>query len=187
MTTGGYSFPSADLPEIVSVVQDWGLQDVHQSQIAACDVQVIQSIYALALERVTGITTAALDQATEKSLLPIDEYPVRDWFSHFSGLSLMYVHHGQDICVGGISMNFLLYHMYMQFKFLCFRMIPIDNLQPTHSWCFTARGLLSQRPGPTRESSHSEQSFRYYQLRQVYGRADRFCRFPPGQFIPSIS
>ena len=72
----GYSFPTADLPEIVSVVRDWGLQDVHQSQIAACDPQIIQTIYSVALERVTGISPTALDQAVERSTVTLQENSV---------------------------------------------------------------------------------------------------------------
>jgi Nuf2 family len=76
MATGGFSFPVASLPEVISVVHEWGLDDVQQSQIAACDPTVIQRIYAVAVQRVTGISLETLDYKTEQLVSGLDEYGV---------------------------------------------------------------------------------------------------------------
>src|ERR1700742_1204603 len=73
----GYSFPSISIPEIVSVVREWGMQDVQQAQLAHCDSQTIQQIYAVALQRATGITLDALDVVTESLVSGLDEHGVR--------------------------------------------------------------------------------------------------------------
>lgn len=74
--SGGFSFPVASLTEIVSVVHEWGLDDVQQTQISGCDPMVIQRIYAVAVQRVTGISLETLDNKTEQLVTGLDEYGV---------------------------------------------------------------------------------------------------------------
>ena len=77
---GGFSFPVASLSEVIGVVHEWGLEDVQQSQIAGCDPMVIQRIYAVAVQRVTGISLETLDDQTEQLLSSLDEYGVSNGF-----------------------------------------------------------------------------------------------------------
>lgn len=74
----GFSFPVASLTEILSVVHEWGLDDVQQSQISNCDPLTIQRIYAAAVNRVTGISLDVLDEKTKQLATQLKEDVVND-------------------------------------------------------------------------------------------------------------
>jgi hypothetical protein len=74
---GGFSFPVASKEEIISVVHEWGLEDVQLVHISGCDPSVIQRIYAVAVQRVTGISLETLDGKTEELVSGLEDYGVR--------------------------------------------------------------------------------------------------------------
>ena len=107
---GGFSFPVATKEEIIAVVHEWGLEDVQMAHISGCDPMVIQRIYAVAVQRVTGISFETLDSKTEELASGLDEYGVRiitDLCDALTYTSTCL----QDICPGGISLSLLLYHV----------------------------------------------------------------------------
>ncbi len=65
-----------DWPEVVTVIREWGLPDLQQSQVASCDPQIIQAVYSTILQRVTGITLDKLDNKTDSLVDELGEHAV---------------------------------------------------------------------------------------------------------------
>lgn len=70
----GFWFPSMRISEITLALEEWGLR-VTEDQIQRPTSDVVQAIYVLFLQQVTGITPEALEGPVNRAVAGIDEHP----------------------------------------------------------------------------------------------------------------
>jgi Nuf2 family len=73
-----FSYPNVELQEIALVVHSWGypIAEDDLRPPKGLKPEVVQMVYACAIQKLTGLTIAELDQSAERSLAVIEEWQV---------------------------------------------------------------------------------------------------------------
>ncbi|THH11642.1 hypothetical protein EW145_g515 [Phellinidium pouzarii] len=89
----GFWFPSMKIGEIVRALEEWGLR-VSDDQIQKPTGDIVQAIYVLFVQQVTGITPEALEQPVNRAIAVIEEHP--ELYTNSLNLNLV-LHHVQRL------------------------------------------------------------------------------------------
>lgn len=73
-----FSYPNVELQEIALVVHSWGypITEDDLRPPKGLKPEVVQMVYACAIQKLTGLTIGELEQSAERSLAVIDEWQV---------------------------------------------------------------------------------------------------------------
>lgn len=71
----GFWFPSMKISEIARALEEWGLR-VSEDQIHKPTGEVVQAIYIVFLQQVTGINPESLEEPVNRAISVIEEHPV---------------------------------------------------------------------------------------------------------------
>lgn len=85
----GFWFPSMKIGEITRALEEWGLR-ISEDQIQRPTSDVVQAIYILFVQQVTGITPGALEEPVGRASTAIDEFP--ELYTNSLNLNLV-LHH----------------------------------------------------------------------------------------------
>ncbi|KAH8114618.1 Nuf2 family-domain-containing protein [Phellopilus nigrolimitatus] len=89
----GFWFPSMKIVEIVVALKEWGLH-VSEDQIQRPTADVVQAIYVLFLQQITGITPESLQEPVNRAVAVIGEHP--ELYTASLNLNLV-LHHTQRL------------------------------------------------------------------------------------------
>ena len=64
-----------NIPDITQALDDWGLR-VSEDQIKKPTGEVVQSIYMVVLQQLTGISRDVLQEPVNRALGAVDDFPV---------------------------------------------------------------------------------------------------------------
>ena len=85
-----FSYPNVELQEIALVVHSWGypITEDDLRPPKGLKPEVVQMVYACAIQKLTGLTIAELEKSAERSLAVIDEWQV-NLFNYMQKSSLI--------------------------------------------------------------------------------------------------
>ncbi|KAI5122463.1 hypothetical protein M0805_008774 [Coniferiporia weirii] len=105
----GFWFPSMKVGEIARALEEWGLR-VSEDQIQKPNGDIVQAIYVLFVQQVTGITPESLEEPVDRAVAVIDEHP--ELYTSSLNLNLV-LHHMQrlahaarvqDLCIRDLTL-----------------------------------------------------------------------------------
>ncbi|KLO15739.1 hypothetical protein SCHPADRAFT_849077 [Schizopora paradoxa] len=82
-------FPSMNIPDITQALDDWGLR-VSEDQIKKPTGEVVQSIYMVVLQQLTGISRDVLQEPVNRALGAVDDFP--ELYQNSLNLNLLLTH-----------------------------------------------------------------------------------------------
>ncbi|EJC97997.1 uncharacterized protein FOMMEDRAFT_143487 [Fomitiporia mediterranea MF3/22] len=89
----GFWFPSMKVSEISRALDEWGLR-ISEDQLQRPTTDVVQAIYLLFVQQVTGITPEMLEEPTSRALASVEEFP--ELYANSLNLNLV-LHHVQRL------------------------------------------------------------------------------------------
>ena len=95
--------------DIIRALEEWGLH-VSEEQIQRPTDEVVQAIYAMFLQQITGINVSDLEVPSRKAVAVLEQESVCHSVSELARLRSEYAGH-QDLFTDSLTLNLFLHHV----------------------------------------------------------------------------